>query len=155
MPEDQGQQRQSVPYVRGSITSQAAAESMRPYVSAQAQRVLTRIRECGTYGATDDENELYLSIAHQAVSARRIDLEHDKLVLWNGQVRKTRSGRLAKVYVTPDFLPPGYEPPAPETQVPGKPNLVGMTVEKAYARGFQDGKAQAARQVAQIGLGLE
>lgn len=87
-----------VPYVKGSDTSRAAAESMRPHVSEIERAVLLFV---GSYlkGVTCDEVEFCLRMAHQTASARIKGLRDKGLIKHSGMKRKTRSGREAHVYV--------------------------------------------------------
>jgi predicted ArsR family transcriptional regulator len=86
-----------VPYVRGSDTSRDAAESMRPHVSELEREILEFVRSDG--GATCDEVEDCMGIAHQTASARLKGLADKGLIKDSGARRPTRSGRAARVYV--------------------------------------------------------
>jgi hypothetical protein len=88
-----------VPYVRGSDTSRAAADSMAPHVAGLEVVVLNFVRVPGSYGATCDELEQGLHLAHQTASARLKGLQDKGLIRDSGVRRKTRSGRAARVYV--------------------------------------------------------
>ncbi len=88
-----------IPYVTGSDTSRAAAESIEPDLGRLLHLVLTQIRACGSNGATDDELEVTLGLPHQTVSARRRDLVLRDYVVDSGYRRTTRSGRGATVWV--------------------------------------------------------
>lgn len=48
-------------------------------------------------GVTADELEVKLKLSHQTCSARVTELLKDKAIHWKGK-RKTRSGRMARVY---------------------------------------------------------
>jgi DNA-binding MarR family transcriptional regulator len=87
----------NVPYVKSSDTSRDAAESMRPHVSGMEMTVLYCVREWG--GATCDEIEDRMKLAHQTVSARLKGLRDKGLIKFSGLKRTTRSGRDAMVYV--------------------------------------------------------
>lgn len=93
----------SVPYVRGSDTSEQAAESVRLSSLTDEAKVLTLIRE-HPMGLTDDAIELHLGLRHQNASARRKGLVDKGKVKDSGHRRRTRSGRFAVVWVA------GYDP---------------------------------------------
>ena len=86
-------------YARGKdLLSQAAFDSIDGSVRAGMQRdVLAVIRQRN--GATTDEIEQVLDGRHQSVSPRVIELERAGLIKRSGDRRKTRSGRMANVYV--------------------------------------------------------
>ena len=86
-----------VPYVKGSDTSRAAAESMVPHVSDLEEGILLFLQKRG--GATCDELEHVTGLAHQTASARLKGLADKGLIRDSGARRKTRSGRAARVYV--------------------------------------------------------
>jgi hypothetical protein len=65
--------------------------------------VYAHLTEKGPCGATDDEMELQLHLAKQAASARRNGLMNKGLVRWNGEVRPTRTGAEALVWVAEDL----------------------------------------------------
>jgi DNA-binding Lrp family transcriptional regulator len=88
-----------VPYVKGSDTSRAAAESMVPHVSAIEASVLAFVKRAGRMGTTCDEIEDRMKLAHQTASARIKGLADKGLIRDSGARRKTRSGRAARVYV--------------------------------------------------------
>ena len=79
-------------------TSREAAESMRPHVSKLAERVLTYIASRWN-GATEWEASQALGMLHQTCSARCRELKLRGLVVWNGEKRKTGTGRNAQVLV--------------------------------------------------------
>jgi hypothetical protein len=79
-------------------TSQAAAGSMKVVANTVRQKVLAVIEARGEHGATDDELEQALGMRHQTVSARRRELYLLGEIRTVGE-RRTRSGRLARVWV--------------------------------------------------------
>jgi hypothetical protein len=95
-----------VPFVKGSETSAAAAESMVDHSTNIELQVLSYFMHMAAYsGATDDEIEQHLGLKHQTASARRRQLERRGMVvkMYEGgkRVRRpTRSGRLAGVYIS-------------------------------------------------------
>jgi hypothetical protein len=90
---------ESLPYVKGSGTSRAAAGSMRE--TARTQRAEVRAFLLGLWpkGATDQEIQDGLGMGGSSERPRRIELEKDGLVLRTNETRKTGSGRAAAVYV--------------------------------------------------------
>jgi hypothetical protein len=73
---------------------------MEPIIKDVRKRIATFIAERPN-GATDDEIEVALDLKHQTASAARRGLVIAGLVRDSGQVRKTRSGRNATVWVIP------------------------------------------------------
>jgi hypothetical protein len=85
-------------------TSIAAREDNRPRAEAQRQAILSFIRMRGLNGATCDEAEASLGLSHQSCSARFYDLKEPPpkglgLIETLGEVRKTRTGSRAVVYI--------------------------------------------------------
>jgi predicted ArsR family transcriptional regulator len=87
-----------LPFVADSDTSEAAGESLAGAVTALRQKVLAKIEEEGE--ATCDEVEVFLGMPHQTASARIRELSLMGLIVDTGDRRKTRSGRLARVYAS-------------------------------------------------------
>jgi hypothetical protein len=88
----------------GTATSIAAAESVRPHVSAIRQRVLDYIEGNGFNGCTCDEVEQALGLSHQCCSARITDLHAPRIgkprLVDSQRTRRTRSGRQATVWIS-------------------------------------------------------
>ena len=80
----------------GTETSRDAAESIGPHAGSLRSMILGFIRKAEN-GATCDEVEAALSMSHQTASARIRELMQKKLIYHDGQ-RKTRSGRMARIY---------------------------------------------------------
>lgn len=94
----------SPPWVKGSETSAAAADSMIPHLG-KLQRLVVALAELrGPKGFTCDEAELALKQRHQSVSARIRELVQKGLLLKTELKRKTSSGRQAFVYIAPEHL---------------------------------------------------
>lgn len=87
-----------IPYVKGSATSKAAAESMVKHAPTARARIFQFILERGEYGATDDEIETALGMSHQTASARRYKLHREGALVRTDWKRPTRTGRQAFVY---------------------------------------------------------
>ena len=95
------------PYVRGSKTSQAAAEAVfRP--GPARERIFQFIASCGRAGATDDEIQIALNLKSQTESARRVELfESGRIVKYANETRSTRQGRQGEIYLLLSMAPPG------------------------------------------------
>ena len=85
------------PFVQGSDTSLLAAEAIQPSAGNLRQLVHDYIRRSG--GATDEETCEALDMAGNTVRPRRRELELSGQVRKTELRRKTRSGRLAVVWV--------------------------------------------------------
>lgn len=66
---------------------------------AQRQAILDYIRLQGLDGATTDEVEVALGLSHQTASARMRDLKVSEDIESLGEVRKTRTGCRAIVWI--------------------------------------------------------
>ena len=86
-------------------TSDAAARRIEDFVPTLQQRVHDFIRDRGAFGATDDEGELELGIVLRTYTPRRVKLVELGLVVVTEIRRKTRKGRSAAVWVTPEHAP--------------------------------------------------
>jgi hypothetical protein len=80
-------------------TSHEAARSMESHVKQVRKGIAGFLRD-RPQGATDDEIEQGLNLKHQTASAARRGLVIAGLVRDSGEVRKTRSGRNAIVWVS-------------------------------------------------------
>ena len=86
-----------IPYVRGSETSRAAADSIKLHVVGDRERVLAYLQLMGSRGATDQELQEALDIAESTERPRRVSLVDDGLVIDSGATRDTRAERKATV----------------------------------------------------------
>ena len=91
-------------------TRRAAREQNAPRKLAQLDAILAFIRRRGLHGATCDEAEVELGLSHQTCSARFYDLKELPpnglgLIETLGEVRKTRTGARALVYIVPRSAP--------------------------------------------------
>jgi hypothetical protein len=68
-------------------TSRAAADSIEHALGRLEQAVFDAIAAAGEHGATDDEIEVALSLAHQTASARRRTLALAGRIVDSGQRR--------------------------------------------------------------------
>ena len=89
----------TLPYAKGSDTSQAAAESMRPVAPNIRQRVYDHMLTQGARGTTDEELVAALGLNPSTVRPRRQELERHGAVEKTRRRRTTKSGRQAVVYV--------------------------------------------------------
>jgi hypothetical protein len=104
------------PYVKGSRTSRAAAESLSAEdLSRMEQRVFDCIRKAKLKGRTDEETERETGLRHQSASARRRKLVLRGRVRDSGFVRRNRSRRLAIVWEV------GVDESASEGRSSGRP----------------------------------
>lgn len=95
-----------MPSEAGSETSVAAASAIEKHVHRLRNQVLDAFREAGALGLTSNEVELKLGMRQSTASARVRELN---LLGWLEEVgkRKTRSGRMAKVFTArPQPKPP-------------------------------------------------
>ena len=88
---------QSVPYVRGSETSEQAATEALPSAATLREQVYNYINENG--GATDEEIQLALDMNPSTERPRRIELVRAGRVYNSELTRKTRAGRHAAVWI--------------------------------------------------------
>ncbi|QDP65715.1 MAG: hypothetical protein GOVbin1773_10 [Prokaryotic dsDNA virus sp.] len=114
-----------LPYVKGSETSKAAADSIKHIAPSIEREVLGYfLGHMGIPngdGFTDDELETRMQRSHQTVSARRRGLEQKGLIEKTGLKRKTRSGRAAMVYKIIDGLTPDEIERRLQTKRMGRP----------------------------------
>src|SRR5687768_12549737 len=89
----------TLPFVRHSATSRAAAESVVNAGTLRA-RVLDHIEDCGEYGATDEEIQAALSLPGSTQRPRRIECEDAGLIVKADFTRATQSGRQAVVWIS-------------------------------------------------------
>jgi hypothetical protein len=87
------------PHQRGSATSEAAAVAIEPRSGTLRRMVLEHLRACGAQGATDDEIQHALDMNPSTQRPRRIELVNSGLVKETSRTRRTRSGRMATVWV--------------------------------------------------------
>jgi hypothetical protein len=87
------------PSVRGSETSEAAAESIKPEASRLREIVLCFIRASGQGGLTDDEMQELIPMGCNTQRPRRVELVNAGYVFNSGRKRKTKSGRDATVWI--------------------------------------------------------
>lgn len=89
----------TLPHAKGSDTSKAAAESMRPHAGGLRERVFNCVKHAGKIGITCDALEVLLALTHQCCSARVNELRNAGRIVDSGRRTSTRSGRAAAIYV--------------------------------------------------------
>ena len=82
-----------------SATSMEAAEKIVPHMNRLRIAVMSEFARRGSQGATDEEIQDYLGLAANTERPRRIELWDMGLIRDSGTMRKTRSGRNARVWV--------------------------------------------------------
>jgi hypothetical protein len=87
------------PWVQGSATSYAAADSMRDTAANKRMLVLTMIRVAGIHGLTRDEIADMGKMNPSTVRPRVAELMARGLIAVSDEVRRTASGRSAEVLV--------------------------------------------------------
>ena len=97
------------PYVKGSSTSKAAAESVQSSASSLRLWIRLYIERQEGRGATCDEIEVALGLRHQTASARIRELVQKGNLMDSGKIRVTRARRNAVVWVV------NTRPDMPET----------------------------------------
>ena len=85
----------TLPYQRGSDTSEEAARSVRPHRERMADTVLAAI---SLRAMTDEELVEMTGLSPSTVRPRRVELVEAGLVRDSGERRPTRSGRKAVVW---------------------------------------------------------
>jgi hypothetical protein len=89
-----------VPPANGTPTSIAAADAIKPCADTLRARVLEYIRAQGKEGATDDEIQVALDMGGSTQRPRRVELFQQGKICMAPNMRKTRAGRQANVWVT-------------------------------------------------------
>jgi uracil-DNA glycosylase len=89
----------TAPYVVGSDTSKAAAESIAADSGQLREFVFSYIEKAGIGGMTCDEVEEAADMRHQTASARIRELAQKGRIVDSGRRRPTRSSRMAIVWI--------------------------------------------------------
>jgi hypothetical protein len=87
---------ETLPYVKHSDTSKAAAESMREDAGTLRHKLYSWLYDNGP--ATDEEAQLGIPMSPNTQRPRRRELQQAGLVYDTGERRKTKSGRRAVVW---------------------------------------------------------
>ena len=89
----------TLPYVRHSETSKAAAIAAEPNAGTQRARVLALLRGFPRNGFADHEVQQLLNMNPSTQRPRRVELVKAGLVVDTGKTRLTPSGKRAVVWV--------------------------------------------------------
>lgn len=81
----------------GTATSIAAAESIRGTAATDRQRVLERIRAAGIHGLTREQIEVATGLSGNSVRPRVAELIAAGTIEEAGEIRRTSTGRAARV----------------------------------------------------------
>jgi hypothetical protein len=81
----------------GTATSIAAAESIRGTAATDRQRVLDAIRAAGIHGLTREQIEVATGLAGNSVRPRVAELIAAGTIEEAGEIRRTSTGRAARV----------------------------------------------------------
>lgn len=111
----------SLPYVKDSETSRAAAIAMADAMNGTRRKVHAFMVKMGDYGCTQQEAFKALGIPWNSISPRFGELEDDGFAYKKGETRLTDSGLEAEVYI--GVGDPG-ECPRPPKKDPGRRILV-------------------------------
>lgn len=90
-------------FQRGSATSRAAAESVKPTLGPVKAKIVAFLRERGSHGATYDEIMAGCWLGSPTVCGRMVELVNDRRVRKSRRTRPTASGRQAHVYLAAEF----------------------------------------------------
>lgn len=85
----------------GTTTSIAAAESVRSTAATDRQRVLDAIRAAGIHGLTREQIEVTTGLTGNSVRPRVAELLAARTIEEAGEIRRTSTGRAAKVLTVP------------------------------------------------------
>jgi hypothetical protein len=94
LPDMRGQ-----PPAVAAATSIAAADAIKPCADNLRKQVLDYIRAQGKTGATDDECQIALGMGGSTQRPRRVELFQQGKICMAPMMRKTRTGRMANVWV--------------------------------------------------------
>lgn len=79
------------------------AQSAEAYLSTDREHLRRLVYEhivfCGATGATADEVVTHFKMFHNSLAPRLSELKRSELIIASGELRKTRLGRSAAVYV--------------------------------------------------------
>ena len=89
-------------YQSHSQTSRQSAQSIESTAQTLRAKVYGFIKDSGPYGATDEELQMVLDMNPSTQRPRRVELVEKGLVKDSGKKRKTKSNRLAVVWVRND-----------------------------------------------------
>jgi hypothetical protein len=93
------------PATNGTPTSSEAAARIEPTAGTLRAEVLSYVRACGDFGATDEQIQLALEMNPSTQRPRRQELEKMGLIVRTTRTRPTKSGRSAVVFVAVEVKP--------------------------------------------------
>ncbi len=90
-------------------TSRAAHQTKKSTAWIDRQRIIEYVRAQGINGSTCDQAEVALVMSHQTCSARFSEMSDEdkgegRSLFPSGELRPTRTGHRAAVFVTKEFL---------------------------------------------------
>lgn len=80
-------------------TRRAAHEANKPNAQAQRRMIAEYVSSQGVYGSTCDQAEVALTMIHQTASARITEMKKSGQLIPSGEVRPTRTGCKAVVFI--------------------------------------------------------
>ena len=89
----------TIPFVRTSQTSKAAATAIVPKLNVLQAKVLSYLASLGAIGATDEAMQEALQMNPSTQRPRRIELLRKGLIRDSGFTRRTNAGRYATVWM--------------------------------------------------------
>jgi hypothetical protein len=89
----------TLPFVKGSETSEAAAKSMKSKAATDREKVFAFLVSMGDHGATDEELQESIPMNPSSERPRRVELVKQGHVGDSGKRRPTTSGRSATVWI--------------------------------------------------------
>lgn len=95
LPDMRGQ-----PPANGTATSIAAADAIKASADTLRKRVFDYIKARGPHGATDEEAQAALGMSGNTQRPRRVELFQQGKICMSTEMRRTRAGRKANVWVT-------------------------------------------------------
>jgi hypothetical protein len=127
------------PSVRGSDTSEAAAESVKHDAQHLRAACYVHVLASGDVGVTCDEVEVIMEGRHQTISPRIRELVSEGRIIDSGRRRKTRSGRNAAVYIATVNAPQGLvaEAAQPKKEKPWHKVTLGEVAAAFGQDGFE------------------
>lgn len=80
-------------------TSIAAAQSIAPHARTLREKLYTYLLSQGIHGATDEQCQDALKMSASTERPRRLELKEAGRVCQSGEIRATKSGRCAIVWI--------------------------------------------------------
>lgn len=133
------------PSVRGSDTSEAAADSVKHDAKHLRAACYVHVLASGDVGVTCDEVEVIMNGRHQTISPRIRELVSEGRIIDSGRRRKTRSGRNATIYIATVNAPQALvaEAAQPQKEKPWHKVTLGEVAAAFGEDGFEIDKVIA------------